>query len=238
MHPTCLTVASGQFANIHMLYGQPNNVYRLRCSNESKYVIDPNKPRYSLFRGIRVEVDLATTLDNVESVIERASPHIRVKDPVLAAQLLNKLIALFLSSRGSGSLLLEASTNPLDCDVLNLLGELLSLGHQGVTGFLIGHFGVLVLSDLDVFVLPVLIAFQLLHDLVRVNELLEILAVFGEMDLGRNDRIKPALDDTPDAYILLEMFGWQRQDAHLRRAMVPCGSALFRETRGSWPRNT
>lgn len=148
----------------------------------------------------RIEVNLPTALDDIESVIERASPDIRVKNPVLRTQLLDQAIPLLLGSRGSVGLLFEAGADPLNGDILDLLGELLALGHQGISRFLVGHLGILVLRHLDVFIFPVFVAFELFQDLAWVDVLFEILTVLREVNLRCDDWVEPALDNAPDAW--------------------------------------
>lgn len=156
--------------------------------------------RVGLFQGFRVELDLAIALDHLETVVERARSDVRVELPVLVAQLVNLAITLLLGGRGSLGLLLEAGADPLNRALLDFLGELLTLRKQCITGLLVFHLGVLARLGLGIFILPVLVTFQLLHDLTRGNELLQVCPVFGEVNLGGDYRVKPALDDAPDTY--------------------------------------
>jgi hypothetical protein len=56
------------------------------------------------------------------------------------------------------------------------------------------------LDRLLVFVLPIFVTAELVDELVRRDELLEVFATICEMNLGGNDGVEPAVDNLPDAF--------------------------------------
>lgn len=151
-----------------------------------------------LLLGLGVEFNLTTALDDIESVVQGAGTNVRVQDPVLLPQLFDQAITLIFGSVHSISVLLVASAKPLDGDVLDLLRQSLALSDQLVAGLGILHLGILALLDLGVCVFPVLVTLELLHDLAWGDEGFEVFAVLGEVDLGGDDRVEPALYNAPD----------------------------------------
>lgn len=161
------------------------------------YIISGRGSRSAGRRGNRrVPVGLAAALDRTLSVVEGPRPDVGVQGPISLPQRLGDPLALRLDL---GALLAVWVADPFPGRVLKLLDLLSALGLQAVPGHGVLHLVVLAGGRLDVLVLPVLVAVELLDKVVWGDELLELGAVVGKVNLGRNDRVQPSTNNLPDA---------------------------------------
>lgn len=146
----------------------------------------------------RVKVHRTVGLDHPLAVHDRPRAGVRVVLPVARLELLHDLRPLGLD--GLALLRLDAlGRNPPPRERLVLGDDPFVLLEQPVARLRVLHAVILARHRLDVRVLPVLLALELLRDFLDVNVLLKILDVIGEVDLAGNDGVEPALDDFPDA---------------------------------------
>lgn len=115
-------------------------------------------------------------------------------------QLVNQVISSLLGQTDSFLVPAGAGRNPGDGGILDFLGQLLSLSNQGVSLSRVLHCLVLIGLGLHILVLPVLVAFEFLGEAIPGDKFLEVVGILGEVDLGGNYGVKPALDDIPDSF--------------------------------------
>lgn len=151
--------------------------------------------------GGRVLVDLPTRLDDVVAIVQRSGADVRVERPVLLAEFLDGVRSLLFDGVDIGPVVAAGGSDPFEGDVLHLSGELLSLAQELVPLGSVFHCLVFALLDLRVLVFPVLTAFEFFRDAVVGDEVLELVLVPSEVDLGGDYRVEPALDDVPDSWV-------------------------------------
>lgn len=135
------------------------------------------------------------------AVVEVTSTDIRIQLEVSNPQLLGQrqTLSLDLLLRPS-TCILSTSLDPLFGDSLKLPKNTLPLVKETVLGLDILEAIVLARNNGGILVgVLVLAAVVLVGEVVSVNDLGEFLVVTGELNLGGDNGVQPALDDLPDA---------------------------------------